>query len=79
MARYRTKSIVDDFGLNYIQRHGPRKGHGKKHNVGKRIKPQAQFESGSDEDDDHEISVTSGAEDRRESKSSDSYDEAESR
>jgi hypothetical protein len=77
MARYRMQSIVDDFGLKFVDRHGPRKGRGKKYNLGKRIKMKAdQFESGSDTDDDDEVAASSGADKGSESKSDNSYEMA---
>jgi hypothetical protein len=83
VARYRMQTIANDFGLNFVQCHGPRKGRAKKYNIGKRIKT-VQFESGSDDDDDddddNEVEESSSDDEDSQSGSSgssDSYTPAE--
>lgn len=74
-TRYRIKSIVRDFGVGFAQRRGVRHGLGKKYNTSKRLKA-AQFESGSDEDDEEDIGESSGTNEGNHGRSSDRYAEA---
>jgi UBA-like domain len=76
MARYRMLSIARDFGVNFVQGHGPRRGRGKKYNVGKKLKT-VRFESVSDEDETEHRSESEGVDGASEGNSSDSYAEAE--
>lgn len=73
MARSRMQSIIDDFGVNFVARHGPEQGRAKKPKGGKKVM-SVQFESGSESDDDDEIAESSGGEDSDHGGSSDSYE-----
>jgi hypothetical protein len=72
IAGRRRRPIARDFGLKFAQGHGPRRGPGKKNNVGRRLKT-VEFESGPEADEGERLDESSGGHSGSEGHSCDSY------